>query len=58
MRKAFTSSIEETIQKDFKEKCNQSGIPQNVVLEAFMKAFSNDEIEMKLVKNVFSVEIK
>lgn len=58
MRKAFTSSIEETIQKDFKEKCNQSGIPQNVILEAFMKAFSNDEIEMKLVKNVFSVEIK
>ena len=42
MRKAFTSSIEENIQKDFKEKCNQVGIPQNVILEAFMKAFAND----------------
>ena len=45
MRKAFTSSIEENIQKDFKDKCNQAGIPQNVILEAFMKAFANNEIE-------------
>lgn len=58
MRKAFTSSIEENIQKDFKSKCNQVGIPQNVILEAFMKAFANDEIEMKLVQNVLSVEVK
>lgn len=58
MRKAFTSSIEESIQKDFKEKCNQIGIPQNVVIETFMKAFANNEIEMKLVKNIFSVEVK
>ena len=58
MRKAFTSSIEEAIQKDFKEKCNQSGIPQNVILEAFMKAFSNNEIEMKLVNNVSTVEVR
>lgn len=58
MRKAFTSSIEENTQKDFKEKCNQVGIPQNVILEAFMKAFANDEIEMKLVQNVLSVEVK
>lgn len=58
MRKAFTSSIEENIQKDFKEKCNQVGIPQNVILEAFMKAFANDEIEMKLVQNTLSVEVK
>lgn len=58
MRKAFTSSIEENIQKDFKDKCNQVGIPQNVILEAFMKAFANNEIEMKLVQNVLSVEVK
>lgn len=58
MRKAFTSSIEESVQKDFKDKCSKSGIPQNVILEAFMKAFANNEIEMKLVKNVLSVEVK
>lgn len=58
MRKAFTSSIEENVQKNFKERCNQVGIPQNVILEAFMKAFANEEIEMKLVQNVLSVEVK
>lgn len=58
MRKAFTSSIEENIQRDFKDKCNQSGIPQNVILEAFMKAFANDEIRLKLVNNILSVEVK
>lgn len=58
MRKAFTSSIEEQIQKDFRNKCNLIGIPQNVIIETFMKAFSNNEIEMKLVKNVLTVDIK
>ena len=58
MRKAFTSSIDENIQKDFKNKCIQEGVPQNVVLEAFMKAFSNNEIEIKLVQNILSVEVK
>lgn len=58
MRKAFTSSIEESIQKDFKEKCSQAGMPQNVIIEAFMKAFVNDEIKMKLVQNILSVEVK
>lgn len=58
MRKAFTSSIEENVQKNFKERCSQVGIPQNVILEAFMKAFANEEIEMKLVQNVLSVEVK
>ena len=58
MRKAFTSSIEENIQKNFKDKYNESGIPQNVILEAFMKAFANDEIRMKLVNNILSVEVK
>lgn len=58
MRKAFTSSIEETVQKDFKEKCNQLGFPQNVILETFMREFSKDEIKMKLVKNSLSVDVK
>jgi len=58
MRKAFTSSIEETIQKDFKEKCNQIGIPQNVMIEMFMKAFINNEIIVKLENNNSLIEIK
>lgn len=58
MRKAFTASIEESIQKDFKEKCSQSGVPQNVIIETFMKAFVNDEIQLKLVKNTLSVEVE
>lgn len=58
MRKALTSPIDENFQKDFKDKCNQSGIPQNVILKVFMKAFENDEIRMRLVNNILLVEVK
>ena len=58
MRKAFTSSIDEDIQKSFKEKCVESGIPQNVVLEAFMKEFSSGSLELRMTKNRFSIDVK
>lgn len=58
MRKSFTSSIDENIQKSFKDKCNQLGLPQNVVLEMFMKEFSNGEFEVKMRKNKIFIDEK
>lgn len=51
MRKTFTSSIDEDIQKTFKEKCNRTGLPQNVVIETFMQEFSSGALELRMKKN-------
>lgn len=58
VRKSFTSTIDEDIQKSFKEKCNQVGLPQNVVLEVFMKEFSGGELELKMKKNKIFIDEK
>lgn len=58
MRKTFTSTIDEDVQKAFREKCNQSGLPQNVVIETFMKAFSRGELELKMKKNKLFIDEK
>lgn len=56
MRKTFTTTIDETIQKDFKAKCKENGDKMNDVLEAFMKEYINDKfklaVEYKLEKNL------
>lgn len=55
MRKTFTTTIDEDIQKDFKSKCKENGDKMNDVLEAFMKGYINNEfaleVEYKLKKN-------
>lgn len=48
MRKPFNTSIEETVQNDFKKKCKQENIPMNKVLEMFMDGYIN---------NIFSIEM-
>lgn len=47
-RKSFTTTIEENIQKTFKDKCNENKDKMNDVLEAFMKAYINNEYELKI----------
>lgn len=42
-RKQFTTTIEEKIQKDFKEKCSNMGDKMNDVLEAFMESYINGD---------------
>lgn len=53
-RKTFTTTIEETVQKNFKVSCIENEVKMNDVLEAFMKAYSNGEfkveIELKIKK--------
>jgi len=44
LRKAFTTTIEEDVQKTFKEACKNNTIKMNDVLEILMNAYSNGEI--------------
>jgi hypothetical protein len=54
-RKPFTTTIDVDIQQEFKEKCAKNKDKMNDVLEAFMKAYINNEfrleVEYKLKKN-------
>lgn len=56
MRSTFTTTIEESIQKDFKLKCKENNVKMNDVLETFMKEYINDkyslEKEYTLKKNI------
>lgn len=47
----FNTTISPDIQREFKEYCREIGMPLNVVLEAFMKQFSNGEFTLKFGKN-------
>lgn len=48
MRKPFTTTIEENIQKEFKEKCIKNSDKMNDVLEAFMKSYIKGEFKLKV----------
>jgi len=48
VRKSFTTTIDDEIQKDFKEKCNDNKDKMNDVLEAFMKEYINNEFELEV----------
>lgn len=50
-RTPFNTTINVDIQKEFREYCNEVGLPLNVVLEAFMRQFSNGEFVLKFGKN-------
>lgn len=51
MRKPFSTSIEEVIQSEFKERCNQTipSIPTNSVLEALMDGYNKGKIKVEIV---------
>ena len=42
-RKPFTTSIDTNISGNFKAACEKRGVKMNVVLEAFMTQFANNE---------------
>lgn len=48
MRKTFTTTIEETIQKDFKLACVQNEVKMNDILETLMKRYVSGEIKVNL----------
>ena len=49
-RTAFNTTINVDVQKQFREYCDEIGMPLNIVLESFMKQFANGEFELKFGK--------
>lgn len=50
MRKQFTTTINESIQKDFRMACVKNDFKMNVVLEVLMEMYSNGEIKIEKSK--------
>lgn len=51
MRKAFTTNIDETIQSDFKEKCQYNKVKMNDILEVLMKSYIDGKIGVEIQTN-------
>lgn len=48
MRKAFTTSIEESISNEFKANCAKKGLQMNKVLELFMEAYNAGKFKVEM----------
>ncbi len=56
MRKSFTTTIEESIQNEFRKTCISNDIGMNDILEALMEAYIKGHLEVKkVVKTEYSV---
>ena len=51
-RKQFATSIDTDVANRFRNSCDKRGIKMNVVLEAFMNQFADDEFQVKITKSV------
>lgn len=47
MKKTFTTTIDENIQREFKVKCKEDNMKLNDVLETFMKEYINGKYVIK-----------
>lgn len=56
MRKQFTTSIDTNISDKFKKTCESYNLKMNVVLEAFMQQFSEQQFKVEIGK--FGIKLK
>lgn len=47
VRKAFTTTIDEDLQKEFKDACKEKGDKMNDVIEALMRAYIDNDLEVE-----------
>lgn len=57
MRKSYTTSIDTDVSDGFKNACEERGVKMNVVLEAFMNQFANDEFVIEVTKTGMKLKI-
>lgn len=56
-RSVLNTTIKTEIFTDFRNTCKETGIPMNLILEAFMKQFSAGEFVMKMHKvNILEID--
>ena len=58
MRKQFATSIDTNISDNFKKTCDDYDLKMNVVLEAFMKQFSEHEFKIEFSKSGIKLKIE
>ncbi len=58
LRKAFTTSIDLDISDNFKKVCEDYDLKMNVVLEAFMKQFTNHDFKIEFGKSGIKLKIE
>ena len=54
-KKPYTTSIDTDISGNFKAACEERGVKMNVVLEAFMKQFTDNEFAVKIQTHLYKV---
>ena len=58
MRKNFATSIDTDISDNFKKTCDEYSLSMNVVLEAFMKQFSEQQFKVEIGKSGIKLRIE
>lgn len=58
MRKPFTTSIDTDVSDIFKKICEDYDLRMNVVLEAFMRQFSDHEFKIEFGKSGIKLKIE
>ncbi len=58
MRKQFTTSIDTDISDNFKKTCEGYNLKMNVVLEAFMQQFTDQQFKIEIGKSGIKLKIE
>lgn len=57
-KKSYTVTVDEEIVSAFKDVCKEQNVNQSMLIEAFMRTYTNDHIRLELVNNKTEVQVK
>ena len=57
-KKSYSVTVDETIVTAFKDMCKEQNINQSMLIEAFMRTYTNEHIQLVLVNNKTEVQVK
>ena len=57
-KKSYSVTVDESIVTAFKDMCKEQNINQSMLIEAFMRTYTNDRIKLELVNNKNEVQVK
>ena len=57
-KKSYSVTVDESIVTAFKDMCKEQNINQSMLIEAFMRTYTNKHIKLELVNNKTEVQVK
>ena len=57
-KKSYSVTVDEAIVTTFKDMCKEQNINQSMLIEAFMRTYTNKHIKLELVNNKTEVQVK